>query len=140
MHDSTRTLPRRDPSSPMHPRRRTSAALVAALLVVNATGIAACSSQVGAAGDGGRQASPRTATTIDWGANAADGGYRCLRDTGGASGQCDRAMGLGELPRLTPAADGGYRCLRDTGGASGQCNESMGLLPPAAASPRTATP
>ena len=30
-----------------------------------------------------------------WHIPATDGGYLCLRETGGASGQCDEAMGLG---------------------------------------------
>lgn len=65
------------------------------------------------------------AAYVWWSGPDPDGGYRCLQQTGGASGQCDAAMGLG--PWAIPATDGGYRCLRDTLGASGQCNEAMGL-------------
>jgi hypothetical protein len=54
-----------------------------------------------------------------------DGGYSCLRDTGGGNGQCNEAMGLPPYQSADP--DGGYSCLRDTGGGNGQCNEAMGL-------------
>jgi hypothetical protein len=35
---------------------------------------------------------------------AADGGYQCLRDTGGASGQCNVAMGIQHPRRARPAS------------------------------------
>ena len=64
---------------------------------------------------------------------AADGGYGCLRETGGGDGQCAIAEG-GVVPldfsRWTVAADGGYGCLRDTGGGDGQCAIAEGDVRP----------
>ena len=98
--------------------------LPAALIFAGATGLCGYSS---AAAASAALRSPSGVEHVLWSGPAADGGYRCLRDTGGASGQCDAEMGIG--PWNIPASDGGYRCLRDTGGASGQCNAALGLLP-----------
>ena len=95
-------------------------ALPAALIVISAAGLTACDSRA-AADEAG--VSPSIVTHDVWSGPAPDGGYRCLRDTGGASGQCNAAMGIRER-------DSGYACLRDTGGASGQCKPATGLRPP----------
>jgi hypothetical protein len=114
MYSSTRTNPDRS-------RLWQRCALPAALIVVSAAGLTACGSRVGV---GEARVSPSIVTHQVWSGPAADGGYRCLRDTGGASGQCNAAMGIRER-------DSGYACLRDTGGASGQCNAAIGLRPTA---------
>jgi hypothetical protein len=97
--------------------------LPAGLMVAGAFVLGGWSS---AAADGGTHAAPDAVEHVFWSGPAADGGFSCLRDTGGASGQCDAEMGIG--PWDIPATDGGYRCLRDTGGASGQCNAAMRLV------------
>ena len=106
-------------STPTQAKRRRLLAVVAVLLTASGADVAAARAS---------GAAPRIAASpVTWDGPAPDGGYACLRDTGGASGQCNEAMGIGEVPAVALAAtDGGYACLRDTGGASGQCKEAMG--------------
>jgi hypothetical protein len=101
-------------------------ALPAVLILGNAAGLAACRSAADAV-----QAKPPSSSVapVDWDSPATDSGYRCLLETGGASGQCNTAEGIGRHWTSTPARDGGYACLRDNGNAGGQCNSAMGLPP-----------
>jgi hypothetical protein len=110
-----------NPAQPSSWRR----GLIAVVIVATAAGLSACGSRADAGGGVSAAGVPYAA----WSAPAADGGYTCLRDTGGAGGQCNIAMGLGWGQPFGAAADGGYACLRDTGGAGGQCNALMGLRP-----------
>jgi hypothetical protein len=59
-------------------------------------------------GNGGRGDSDLSKTdgtaSVLRGGSAADGGYQCLRDTGGASGQCNVAMGIEHPGRARPAS------------------------------------
>jgi hypothetical protein len=119
MRNSTRTRPA--PALPWAQR-----ALPTALIISGAAALVACASP---AGTGAESPLAGTAASVAWDRPAADGGYACLRDTGGAGGQCDGAMGVGDRRPPRAAADGGYACLRDTGGAGGQCNAAMGLPP-----------
>lgn len=107
-------------------RHRTYPFVVLILLVLAVVAVITWIGLQAARGPSGRSVSTTGgATTVLWGGPATDGGYRCLRDTGGASGQCNAEMGIG--PWQIPASDGGYQCLRDTGGASGQCTAAEGL-------------
>jgi hypothetical protein len=75
---------------PAHRRMSWRTALTAALLIGIAPALGACGKQAAAGGAGPATSSP---APFVWGP-ASDGGYACLRDTGGASGQCNAAMGL----------------------------------------------
>jgi hypothetical protein len=93
----------RNPTStrPTHRRNSWRTALTAALLIGIAPTLGACGKQAAAGGAGPALSSP---PPVVWGP-APDGGYACLRDTGGASGQCNAAMGLSPAAPATRVAE-----------------------------------
>src|SRR4051794_12363376 len=76
--------PMRNPTI-TRPNHRSLHTVVALLVLTGGAGVAASPSAT---------ASSRIAAApVVWDGPAPDGGYACLRDTGGASGQCNAAMG-----------------------------------------------
>ena len=88
-------------TAPTHRRLPWRPVLTAALVISVAPAMGACGKQPAAGGAGPAISSP---PPVVWGP-ASDGGYACLRDTGGASGQCNAAMGLSPAAPATRVAE-----------------------------------
>lgn len=96
--------------------------LAASLALAAATGLVACASSQPA--HHGRARANHASLKADYGRPAADGGYSCLRDTGGGGGQCNATEGL---PQVRSQHRSGGRhtpneCILANGGDYNACN------------------